>query len=200
MAAWLKYICNTLVRYRSVPLTSLLTFILVTGWPGEHAVAAERLPNIVWLVQDHVPWRQYTSTDGPKPVLAAFERLAAEGIVFEQARTVLPLCAPARASMMTGVLPHNHGVTTNDEVRVRNMFYPYYQPFNHYLRANDYVAAYFGKWHAGVVDAYQLGFQGYAPRGYGNPYETVEYRRYLAERGLPDPIVLREWHIAQQPW
>ena len=57
-------------------------------------MAAERF-NIVWLVQDHVPWR-HTSTDGPKPVLAALERLAAEGIVFEQARTVFPLCAPAR--------------------------------------------------------------------------------------------------------
>lgn len=199
MGTWFLNLRETLIRCNMTPLVSLLTCLLVVGSSGRQAQAAERQPNIVWLVQDHVPWRQYASTDGPKPTLATFERLAAEGIVFEQARTVLPLCAPARASMMTGVLPHNHGVTTNDEVRVRNTFYPYYQPFNQYLQANDYVAAYFGKWHAGVVDAMQLGFEGYAPKAYGNPYETAEYKAYLAERGLPYPIILREWHVAQQP-
>ncbi|HCQ01039.1 MAG TPA: hypothetical protein DIT99_10215, partial [Candidatus Latescibacteria bacterium] len=39
-----------------------------------------------------------------------FDRVAARGIRFDNAYTPSPTCSPARASLMTGLLPHNHGV------------------------------------------------------------------------------------------
>jgi hypothetical protein len=41
-------------------------------------------------------------------------RLAADGILYEQAFTPHPLCVPARVSMWTGRYPHSHGARTNE--------------------------------------------------------------------------------------
>jgi len=38
------------------------------------------------------------------------ERIAAEGVVFENAFAASTTCAPSRASLDTGLLPHNHGL------------------------------------------------------------------------------------------
>ena len=43
----------------------------------------------------------------------AIDRLAREGIVFQQAFTPVPLTLPAHASMLTGLLPFSHGIRDN---------------------------------------------------------------------------------------
>ncbi len=47
------------------------------------------------------------------PLTPALDRLAAESLVFEEARTVAPLTLPAHASMLTGLVPLRHGVRDN---------------------------------------------------------------------------------------
>ncbi len=49
----------------------------------------------------------------PHPVTPILDRLAAEGVLFEQAYTVAPLTLPAHASMLTGLVPPRHGVRDN---------------------------------------------------------------------------------------
>lgn len=44
----------------------------------------------------------------------ALEALAAEGVVLEQAYTSAPLCLPAHASLLTGLLPRRHGVRVGE--------------------------------------------------------------------------------------
>ena len=41
------------------------------------------------------------------------DQLAAEGMKFNNAYTPSAICAPARASVMTGLYPHKHGVIDN---------------------------------------------------------------------------------------
>ena len=36
------------------------------------------------------------------------DRLAREGVQFDQAYTTSPVCSPARASLLSGLYPHNH--------------------------------------------------------------------------------------------
>src|SRR5262245_35086120 len=43
--------------------------------------------------------------------MPALERLAAEGVVFDQATTVAPLTLPAHTSLFTGLIPPSHDVT-----------------------------------------------------------------------------------------
>ncbi|MEO6223644.1 MAG: sulfatase-like hydrolase/transferase [Vicinamibacterales bacterium] len=52
----------------------------------------------------------YGSTEVLTPNL---DRLAAEGVVFEQAMTSAPLTLPAHSSIMTGLFPPRHGVRDN---------------------------------------------------------------------------------------
>jgi arylsulfatase A-like enzyme len=78
-----------------------------------------------------------------------FDRLASRGVRFTRAHTVLPTCSPARASLMTGLLPHNHGVLqvehcVDDDQCVLRTQYPHWAQR---LRAAGYRTGYFGKWH-----------------------------------------------------
>ena len=45
--------------------------------------------------------------------MPALDRLAHEGVVFNQATTVAPLTLPAHTSLLTGLLPLRHGVRDN---------------------------------------------------------------------------------------
>ena len=66
------------------------------------AAAPESQPNIVWLsVEDMSPWiGPYGDTTVPTPNL---DRLAAEGVVYDNAFATSPVCAPARSSLITGM-------------------------------------------------------------------------------------------------
>ncbi|MCH2672842.1 MAG: sulfatase-like hydrolase/transferase [Dehalococcoidia bacterium] len=77
------------------------------------------------------------------------DRLSKSGVKFNRAHTANPVCSPARASIMTGLLPHNHGVTTvthtvdEDQSNLRTDKEHWAQR----LQEDGYKTAYFGKWH-----------------------------------------------------
>jgi len=77
------------------------------------------------------------------------DKLARNGVKFQRAHTPNPVCSPARASIMTGLLPHNHGVTTvthtvdEDQSNLRTDKEHWAQR----LKEDGYKTAYFGKWH-----------------------------------------------------
>lgn len=67
-------------------------------------------PNILlFLTDDHAPWSlpAYGHSEMTTP---NFDRLAREGVVFENAFTPCPVCSPARACLMTGRTPSQVGV------------------------------------------------------------------------------------------
>jgi len=77
------------------------------------------------------------------------DRLANEGLRFTRAHTVLPTCSPARASLMTGLLPHNHGVLqvehcADEDQCVLRTEHPHWAQR---LSQAGYRTGYFGKWH-----------------------------------------------------
>lgn len=77
------------------------------------------------------------------------EALANRGVRFRNAHTTCPTCSPARASLMTGQLPHTHGVLEvehgrDDDQCVLRTNYPH---FAQHLSDAGYRTGYFGKWH-----------------------------------------------------
>lgn len=77
------------------------------------------------------------------------DALRSRGVSFENAHTVCPTCSPARASLMTGLLPHNHGVLEVEHGRdpdqcVLRTDRPH---FAQRLSEAGYRTGYFGKWH-----------------------------------------------------
>ncbi|MEM7429895.1 MAG: sulfatase-like hydrolase/transferase, partial [Pseudomonadota bacterium] len=145
-------------------------------------------PNILWIVTDHQVHANHNFDQAAFPLQ---HRLAATGINFTSARTVLPVCSPARASMLTGLYPHAHGLTENDgrfggRAGLNPDDWLVHQP----LLDAGYRCAWFGKWHLdNQRSAADYGFEGFSLPGYGYPYATPEYAAYLKASGLKAPEV-----------
>ncbi|RYX86493.1 hypothetical protein EON83_02145 [bacterium] len=155
--------------------------------------------NIVWLNADHYAFFPHFSLNRDLINTPAFDRLGREGVVFDNAYTICPLCTPARASLATGQYPHRHGILNNgDTTDSRRDFKPDAPLLPHDLRVAGYRSALFGKWHAvgsGPTTASDCGYEGWAPPHYGSVYDTAAYAAYLEELGLEHPEVNIEWHL-----
>jgi arylsulfatase A-like enzyme len=92
---------------RAIALT-LLSFTALTAL-GD--VAGKR-PNIIFLMDDQRRWDALGCVD-PAIKTPALDRLAKEGILFDQAVCQAPMCVPSRYSMMLGLYPHQAGILSN---------------------------------------------------------------------------------------
>ena len=116
-------------------------------------------PNIVFISADQLgaKWLGcYGSGIDSTPVL---DRLAHEGMRFDRCYANFPLCAPSRATFLSGRSVYAHGVVTN------NHCYPPGLPtYAHILRRTGYRTGGFGKFHQRPMhlpvegDAAYLGF------------------------------------------
>jgi arylsulfatase A-like enzyme len=92
--------------------TPLLVFLACVG-PNlgmaavRNAVAAK--PNVVLIICDDL--NDYVETLGGHPQVRTpnIARLMRSGVSFRQAHTNIPICGSSRASMFTGIYPHNSG-------------------------------------------------------------------------------------------
>ena len=142
-------------------------------WPGvthAHELSAAQAPpsgarpNVLVVVTDDQRAR------GTLQVMPAVERLfARRGVNYVNAFTSTPLCCPARASLMTGLYAHNHGVLSNDEGQVDNLRHRATMQFQ--LDALGYRTAIFGKylnrWRERRAPRH---FDEWAIRAHGNQY------------------------------
>ena len=116
---------------------------------------AEKAPNILFIMADQMAARALSIYGNSIVKAPAMEKLAEEGVVFENCYCNLPMCAPSRASLHTGMLPFSMGMYDN-----ANDFKASTPTFAHYLRSLDYRVEMSGKMH--FVGADQL--HGYTKR------------------------------------
>lgn len=81
-----------------------------------HAAEKSARPNIVFIISDDQGWGDYGFMGHPQIATPRLDKLAAESLTFQRGYTVMPLCRPSLASIVTGLYPHQHGVTGNDPV------------------------------------------------------------------------------------
>jgi choline-sulfatase len=103
---------------------------------------SDRPPHILVLMVDDLSALFLRAYGHPVTKTPAIDRLAEEGVVFENAYTPSPLCAPARAAFMTGSLPSRTGVY--DNAAELPAAFP---TFAHYLRLEGYRTCLSGKMH-----------------------------------------------------
>ena len=109
--------------------------------------AGTRKPNILLLLTDDQGWGDVHSNDNPRIDTPNMDRLAAEGARFNRFY-VSPVCAPTRASMLTGRYHPRTGVSgTSEGLEIMNADEV---TIAEILKQNGYATGCFGKWHNGA--------------------------------------------------
>ena len=103
-------------------------------------------PNIIMIVVDDLRWDEYSAVGHPFLSTPNIDRLVNEGVRFENAYHVVPLCSPNRASILTGQYPSRHGIVDNV---ARDLASHQLNLFAKELQKAGYETAHIGKWHMG---------------------------------------------------
>ena len=121
-------------------------------------------PNILYIHTHDIG--RYVQPHGYAVPTPNIQKLAEEGVLFRQAYCANPTCSASRASLLTGMYPHNNGMTglahrgwsLND----------YGQHIVHTLRAAGYTTVLSGVQHV-------------ASHAQGEAWRTIGYDRYLGD-------------------
>ena len=113
-------------------------------------------PNVILIFIDDMGWADlgnFGNTDAETPNI---DRLAAEGIAFEQFYVNSPICSPSRVAISTGTYPQRWDITSYLDNRAANAargvadwLDPTAPMLARELQAAGYATGHFGKWHMG---------------------------------------------------
>ena len=163
-------------------------------------------PNILFIMTDQQSGSALSCTGNEDVRTPAMDGLAERGVRFDQTYCTFPLCVPSRASMLTGLMPHELEMMGN-QVRLPDWAGP--MMLGNLLDEAGYHCAYGGKWHVPEVEV---------PEGVGFEKICGHDDRHLAERcieflgrrhdkpfflvaGYDNPHNICEWARSQHlPW
>ncbi|MEM9328714.1 MAG: sulfatase [Bacteroidota bacterium] len=123
-------------------MRSILTLFLLCA--TTNLLAQNQPPNFIIFIADDVSWDDlgaYGNTDVKTPNI---DRLAANGLRFDNAYLTASSCSPSRNSILTGRYPHNTGAAELHTQPPIDM-----QSFPELLKAAGYYTAHSGKFHSG---------------------------------------------------
>ncbi len=168
-------------------------------------LAAER-PNVLFVLCDDLR-QDALGCYGSKHVRTPnIDAIAARGVRFQNSFCTTSLCSPSRASILTGLYAHRHGVRDNfTELPPRLTHWPAR------LKSEGYSTAYLGKWHMGEKDDEpRPGFDWFIThKGQGKYFDTewnVNGQRREIPKGYYTHVVTDyalEWlkqQSSEKPW
>ncbi|MGH9908168.1 MAG: sulfatase family protein, partial [Pyrinomonadaceae bacterium] len=170
-----------------------MTKLLAHGNVGQSQTVPAR-PNIIFIMTDDQQQSALSAYGNKILKTPNLDRIGAEGIRFTEMFVTNSLCAPSRASFLTGLYSHTHGVTTNapstsifrDEPGLKEA----QETLVDLLRRAGYHTALVGKWHLRSLPA---GFdQWIILPGGGGPYndpEMITNNLRVKFRGHADDVV-----------
>jgi arylsulfatase A-like enzyme len=123
---------------------------------------ANRKPNLIYVFADQLRYQSCGYAGDELARTPNMDRLASEGSNVHQAVSSTPVCAPYRASLMTGKYQSSTGMVIN-EIRLS----PEHKCFGHVLTEAGYNTGYIGKWHmwANQLGHHDLIKNGFVPPG-----------------------------------
>ncbi len=109
---------------------------------AEQKTKPKTRPNIIYIMSDDHASHAMSCYGSKINVTPNLDRIANEGIRFDNCFCTNSICAPSRAVILTGKYSHLNGVTDN----IRE-FDPTQQTYTKILSENGYQTAMIGKWH-----------------------------------------------------
>ncbi|MDR1093344.1 MAG: sulfatase-like hydrolase/transferase [Clostridiales bacterium] len=187
-AAYVRFNCKCAFAACIAVMAALLAF----GVGGSHsggsgAAASQKAKNVLMIQTDHeLFYKHGTDEDVFKIKRPVYDQFRSEAVQFANARSICPLCSPARRAMLTAVYPQQSGIMTNATAQTPLPVETMYDVLlgNNFSANNIY---FYGKTHYSgdkmpddnPVKTY--GVQGWAEDGYGQPYTTQRYAQYLRD-------------------
>ncbi len=124
---------------------------------------ARSRPNVVLIVADDMGYGDLGCFNYGASQTPALDHLLREGVSLTQHYSASPVCAPARASLLTGRYPHRTGAIDTLEMRGLDRLALGERTLADCLGAAGYATGLVGKWHNGALDArYHPNARGFA--------------------------------------
>jgi arylsulfatase A-like enzyme len=118
------------------------TFLAGAGFALPPRIQRSRRPNLLFIFPDQMRAQALGAMGNPDVRTPHLDRLAAQGVLFENTLANSPVCSPARAVMLTGKYAHRNGMIAND-LRLRESEITLAE----ILAAAGYRTGFIGKWH-----------------------------------------------------
>ena len=139
--------------------------------------APAKQPNIVYIMSDDHAAHAISAYGSKLIQTPNIDRLAKEGMKFENAFVTNSICTPSRAVMLTGKYSHLNGVPV----------------FNHLDTSQPLLSKYLQQagYHTGVVGKWHLGGQNHRP---GRPADRVRHKAAVQPHSLfRQPVDVRRF-------
>lgn len=143
----------------------ILLILFSFFYPQGHSQSKkDSKPNFILIFIDDMGWADLSSFGNKDAQTPNIDRLAAQGISFEQFYVNSPICSPSRVAISTGTYPQRWNITSyldhekNNKARgMANWLDPSAPMLSKSLQEEGYTTFHFGKWHMGgqrdVTDA-----------------------------------------------
>lgn len=113
----------------------------------------EHRPNIIFIMVDQLGAAELHCYGGEVCSTPTIDHLASRGVRFDRCYASSPLCAPSRATFLTGRSPEIHGITDNNLV-LRAVEWANGAPtYAHVLQKAGYKTGGFGKFHVSPMQS-----------------------------------------------
>jgi arylsulfatase A-like enzyme len=104
----------------------------------------KKQPNILIIFSDDHAYQAISAYGSKLMQTPNIDRIAKQGAIFKNVFVTNSLCAPSRATLLTGKYSHSNGLTINN---ISNPFNVQQQLFPRILQQHHYQTAWIGKWH-----------------------------------------------------
>ena len=117
---------------------------------------ASAKPNIILVFIDDMGWGDFSCFGNKDAKTPNIDRLAGEGIRFEQFYVNSPICSPSRVAISTGQYPQRWKISSylghraqNEKRGMVQWLDPQAPMLARFLQQSGYATGHFGKWHMG---------------------------------------------------
>jgi len=149
----------------------------ITTLFGQNKYEEQQKPNVLVIMCDQLNYKALSCYGGPIST-PNIDRIANEGVKFNRAYATTPFCSPSRASIVTGLYPHQHGVVQNLGFSQKEGITIEDETTGKLLYENGYSTHQYGKWH---VESDSLNYLPYYTDQYDYGYQ---YKNEMHKQGI----------------
>ncbi len=169
---------------KHILFTAVLCFSFFTLVVKAQRVSENKKPNIIFILADDLGYFDLGCYGNPYYQTPHIDRMAKDGMKFNQAYVASPVCSPSRAAILTAKHParlHLTNFIRGDRVDSTSRVLPaMWKPYlggseitlAEHLKTEGYTTGVVGKWHLGNADSSKAASQGF------------DYDRIIGKNGL----------------